>query len=211
MAFGDISWEDTLPKYLLRDDKNRLKDWLSQFFKEEQKEINYNDFFLYNPQNIWMQSDILHSNYVYEWDHRENKFETGFAPVMIISNSCDISEKENRIVEKEALFAQVIPLNEYLEDLKIEGVSSDNIKNIYNGLRKQTYTNLFYLPPNKNDNKEYIVFFDKIYWNPTKNLYKKLIEIDKERYLSLSLKGFYLFICKLSYHFCRVPEEIERF
>ena len=64
MGFGDSDWEETLPKYLLQEDKRRLKDFLSQFFIDEQRgqEIRYDNFYLRIPNcNYFRQGDILNS------------------------------------------------------------------------------------------------------------------------------------------------------
>ena len=212
MSFGKTTWEDTLPAYLTAPEKTRLKEGLAQFFNPEhrQKTKRYDNFYLNNPPTFFMQGDLINSLPVYFWDYDSKKYLTGFAPVILVSNSCDVSPKEGRLLDKEALFAHLIPLDDYINDLKEEGYTSDHIASIYNNLNQQTYSNLLYLPPNPIDKREFIVFFDKIFWHPAEGFLEKLADINTERFLSLDIFGFYLFICKLSYHFCRVPEESER-
>jgi hypothetical protein len=213
MAFGEDSWEDTLPHYLISTEKARLKFQLYQFFGVEHrlKDKDYQDFYLDNPPVFFMQGDILESMPICSWDSGNDRYDTGFAPVMLLSNSCDVSNDNVNLLEKEALFTQLIPLDEYFSDLKANGFTIANIESIYNGLTHQAYSNLFYLPPTPNDKREFIVFFDKIFWHPSCELIKKLEFISEQRFLSLSHFGFYLLITKLSYHFCRVPETRERF
>ena len=212
MPFGDLSWESTLPPYLSNSDKNRLKDGLAQFFDpaHRQKTKQYDNFYLKEPPAFFMQGDIINSLLVYDWDFKNGTYFTGYAPVILVSNSCDVTLKESSLLEKEALFAPIIPLNEFFEDLRGDGYSEDNIASIHTNLKHQTFSNLFYLPPNPIDNREFVVFFDKIFWHPSERVQEKSCKIDEERFLSLDNFGFYLFICKISYHFCRVPEESER-
>ena len=212
MPFGDTTWEATLPAYLTSPNKNRLKDGLSQFFDPDhrQKQKKYDNFYLTNPPDFFMQGDLINSLPVYDWNFDNNTYSTGFAPVILVSNSCDVSPKEDRLLDKEALFARLIPLNDFFSDLREDGYSKENIDSIYNNLTHQTYSNLFYLPKNSITDLEYIVFFDKVFWHPSENFNLKLENIKEERFLSLDHFGFYLFILKLSYHFCRVPEESER-
>jgi len=213
MGFADSDWEDTLPSYLLAEDKTRLKGMLSQFFVPDQKkdEIRYENFYLRIPQCAYFrQGDLLHSLPICDWDTSKQCYTTGFAPVVIISNSCDVYPKDENLLDKEALFAHLIPVKSFLTDLESNQYTPEKIESIYNNLKRQAYSNLFYLPPNHLDGQEHIVFFDKTYWHPSENLYGKMENIENERFLSLDQFGFYLFICKLSYHFCRVPEENER-
>lgn len=213
MAFGEVTWEETLPPYLLSTEKERLKIQLNQFFSpshRQQKKV-YDNFYLNIPPDFFMQGDIIDSIPVCFWEPENVKYGTGFAPVMLLSNSCDVTDENDHLINKEALFTQLIPLNEYFTDLLSNGFSDAQITSIHNLLKHQAYTNLFYLPMNPIDGNEYIVFFDKIFWHPSSELIKKLKNLTEERFLSLDHFGFYLLITKLAYHFCRVPEVRERF
>ena len=196
MSFGDLTWEATLPSYLTITDKTRLKDGLSQFFNPEhrQKDKRYDNFYLNKPPAFFMQGDLINSLHVYDWSFENDVYTTGFSPVIIISSSCDVFPKEEKLLEKEALFARLIPLEDFFSDLKDDGYTKENIASIYNGLKNQAYTNLFYLPPNPIDSREFIVFFDKIFWHPSENFFEKLKNINDARFLSLDHFGFYLFI-----------------
>lgn len=213
MAFGEDTWDVTLPPYLLSHEKDRLKDQLKQFFSSvnRQKGKEYEKFYLSEPPNFFMQGDLIDSLPVCYWDSGKREYNTGFASVMLVSSSCDVYHENGSLLDKEALFTQLIPLEEYFSDLKANGYTEANISSIYNGLTHQAYSNLFYLPSNPIDNREFIVFFDKIFWHPSNELTTKLDNLKEERFLSLDHFGFYLLITKLSFHFCRVPEVRERF
>lgn len=213
MAFGQETWEETLPPYLSSQEKVRLKEQLSQFFSPalREKGKEYEKFYLSQPPSFFMQGDIIGSLPICDWDTEKNEYITGYSPVMLVSSSCDVFHENDGLLEKEALFTQLIPLDEYFFDLKSQGFTEANIASIYSGLKHQTYSNLFYLPHNPIDKREFLIFFDKIYWHPSSELINKVDTIDDERFLSLDHFGFYLLITKLSYHFCRVPEVRERF
>lgn len=212
MEFGGHSLDLFLPNYLTDTNKNRLKSALEQFVDPDSKSktIDYTDFYLETPPSFLMQGDLLNSIPVYDWDYERNNYTTGFAPVIIASNSCDVYSKEEGLLEKEGLFACVIPFDEFEKDLKDNGFSAENIVSIRNNLTHQTYTNIFYMPPTFIDKREYLVFFDKTFWHPSEKLREYASDISSLRFISLGNFGFYLFILKLSFHFCRVPEESER-
>lgn len=212
MAFGDFLFEESLPPYLLLTDKTKIKKGLSQFFEPQhrQKEKVYDNFYLEKGAEYFMQGDLINSIPMIEWNSETGQYETGFSRVLLMSNSCDVAPENNRLLDKEALFAPVIPLTEYFDDLREDGCTEDNIMTIYNNLKSQQYTNLFYLPPDSIHHNEYVVFFDKVNWHPSTEFQKKLNKIHEERFLSLDHFGFYLLITKISFHFCRVPEEKDR-
>ena len=55
MAFGEDTWDVTLPPYLLSHEKDRLKDQLKQFFSSvnRQKGKEYEKFYLSEPPNFY--------------------------------------------------------------------------------------------------------------------------------------------------------------
>ena len=213
MSIFDSSFENLLPSYLLNTDKSRIKKGLEQFFLPEnrQKEKVYVDFYLLSPQDYLMQSDVLNSIRSIDWDDNIKDYITGFTPAVLLSNSCDISTENIRgLNKKEVLFAPIVPLDEIIKDYKESRFSVDQISTFQTTLKNQEYTNLFYLPPNEKNKKEYVVYLDKIFWHPVSELKKVIDNLNESRFISLSHFGHYLFITKLSIHLCRVPEELER-
>jgi len=212
MVLSELQWNAVLPPYLLETGKGRIKKGLAQFIDptERGKERVYDDFYLEASKEHFMQGDLLHSIKTVEWDAEKTDYYSAYTPAMLVSNSCDVAFENKRLLDKEALFAPVINLNEYFDELKKAGKNAEQIKTIHSQLKNQEYTNLFYLPANNINGEEYIVFLDKICWYPTSEMHKKTNQLSKERFLSLSDWAFYLLITKIAFHFCRVPEEKER-
>jgi len=212
MSYEEQRWNTILPQYLLDTDKGRIKRGLAQFIDpiERGKEKVYENFYLEESKNYFMQGDLLHSIKTIEWDFKKEDYYSAYTPAMLVSNSCDVSFENKRLLDKEALFAPVIKLDEYFDELKGAGKSGDQIQTIHSKLKQQEYTNLFYLPADPIKGLEYIVFLDKICWFPVTEVHKKFDKIGEERFLSLSDWAFYLFVTKIALHFCRVPEEKER-
>lgn len=213
MAFGEEGWNIVLPANLLDIEKGRLKRLLSQFFSEEhrQGEKRYDGFYLYeNPPQYFLQGDIVKQINSLFWDYEENHYVFNNSPVILLSNTCDVSQDNDQSLEKQALYAPVINLDFYIQSLKEDGFTPERIVAVMNDLKNQTYSNIFYLPANPKTGREYIVLLDNIFWQPANILKSKIADIDNARFISLNHFGFYLLITKLSHHFCRVPEEIDR-
>lgn len=212
MAFGDDSFELLLPSYLVDPEKSRLKDALKQFTSDEKgKEIDYTNFYKAFQHAYFMQSDLVKEIRVAKWNDEKAIYEKVYTDAIIISNTCDISyDNKREINTKQCLFAPLIDFNEYLKDLEKEGYLPEKISSFSQAIKAQLKTNIFYLPTNHKDNKEYIVLLDNVFWFPTEELNSYLEKIEDNRITSLSHFGYYLFILKLSYHLCRLPEQCDR-
>ncbi len=215
MTFGEKRWDILLPENILAIDKERLKRLLSQFFDptHRQGDKRYDGFYHTNPPpKYFLQGDLLHSVMAADWDYDANSYSSGYSPVVLLSNTCDVSDDNDReLGDKQALYAPIVSVEDYFKTLRQEfQYDESKIKSIHGKLKSQTYSNLFYLPPNHKNQKDYILFLDNIFWQPSSILKDKIKRIDSERFVSLNYFGFYLLITKLSYHFCRVPEELDR-
>jgi hypothetical protein len=212
MAFGDDKFELILPNYLVDPDKSRLRDALKQFIPEEKRnEINYSNFYRNYQHAYFMQSDLIKEIRVAKWDDESASYKKGYTDAIIISNTCDISfENKQELNVKQCLFAPLIDFNLYLEDLKQAGYNQERIKKFSTNVKAQLRTNIFYLPLHFREEKEYIVLLDNVFWFPTSELNSYINNIEENRITSLTHFGFYLFILKLSYHLCRLPEQCDR-
>lgn len=212
MAFGDDKFELILPSYLVDPDKSRLRDALKQFITEEKgSEINYSNFYRNYNNGYFMQSDLVKEIRFAQWDDETAGYKKGYTDAIIISNTCDISfENKHELNAKQCLFAPLHDFNIYLDDLKKAGYSNEKIESFSKSVKSQQRTNIFYLPEHFKDGKEYIVLLDNLFWFPTQELNSYIDDIDTNRVTSLTHFGFYLFILKLSYHLCRLPEQCDR-
>jgi hypothetical protein len=211
MAFGD-DFDLILPNYLVDEEKSRLKNALRQFTVDEKgKEINYADFYKSYGHAYFMQSDLVKEIRMSLWNEEGAVFEKAYSDAIIISNTCDISfENKHSIKSKQCLFAPLIDFNEYIRDLAKSGYEKEKLDQFIQTVKAQLVTNLFYLPLFHKDNKEYVVFLDNVFWFPAIELNSYIDSIQDNRITSLSHFGYYLFILKLSYHLCRLPEQCDR-
>lgn len=211
MAFGD-DFDRILPNYLVSEDKGRLKDALKQFTVEwTGKNIDYSDFYKSYGHAYFMQSDLVKEIRMSNWNDEKAIFEKGYPDAIIVSNTCDISfENKHTLNAKQCLFAPLVDFNEYIKDLEKNGYEKSKLEQFILTVKSQLVSNLFYLPPTNNLKKEYVAFLDNVFWFPVSELNTYVDNLEENRIISLSHFGYYLFILKLSYHLCRLPEQCDR-
>lgn len=206
----DINFNTYLPSYLQETDKARLRRGLEQF-KRGETEITCTDFFLSAPPNYLMQGDILHSVKLVDWDEDNDDYYSSFTSAILLSNTCDVAEENERSINrKESILAPIISFGDYVFNLKEDGFSDAQISTYEKVIKSQQYTNIFYIPKNEKNEKDYIVFLDRMVFHPTVSLLKNSSDLADSRFLSLTNLSFYLLLFKISYHFCRLPEEMDR-
>ncbi len=132
---------------------------------------------------------------------------------MIFSNTCDTDEKNDRLFDARISFAPIFNLNKYKCAL-IEKYVNSNKKTIHaidshiNDIKKQNISQIFYLPKGSGLENDSIVFLDRI--NNLPSGYFSKNQILENRLFTLSDYGFYLFLFKLSVHFTRIRESVQR-
>lgn len=124
---------------------------------------------------------------------------------IVLSNSCDISLENERALPSKVTFAILIKLSKLQERFENKGISADQITSKISAIRAQTVSNLFYIPADGHLDEEYVALLDDLHSMPL-----NLIKEPSEKLFTLTMAGFYLFIFKLSVHFCRMHENINR-
>lgn len=126
---------------------------------------------------------------------------------LIISNSCDISEENDRDFPVNITFAPIFSYSKYENALVKSGIPKASIESKLASIRQQKITHLLYLPAGGNLQESGIAHFDKIFSLPY-SIFKK--DIDKNKVTTLSQLGHYLLSFKMSIHFCRLQENVPR-
>ena len=197
-----ISFEDVqqyLPKYLSPEAQKNLFDGLAQF-----------------PDNIdsrLFTSSKSNENIIYQGDGLSGLLfinlpdpKTQEILAMVLSNTCDIDQSNHRFFSTNIIYAPIIKLSKYINLL--EQVNKVQLDDHIATIKKQRITQIFYLPKGGSLEEESIVFLDKISSCNIQYLNDK--NIKEMTLFTLSDYGFYLFIFKLSLHFTRIQEDIER-
>lgn len=213
MALFGKDFESLLPPYLTSDQKTRLREGLSQFSMDRKGKdaIDYSNFTSREFCDYFKQSDLVNEiRYPFLDIENDYTYSKKYTKAIILSNTCDISnENGHTLNHKQAVLAPILSLEEYIKVITAKrSYDPSKLENLINELKLQRITNLFYI--SDNGGMEYIALLDKIFWFPTSELNEYLPEISETKILSLNMFGYYLFLLKLSFHFCRFPESLER-
>ncbi len=187
-----------LPKYLSPSRTQELYEGLRQF-------PHLPDFYL-PPSTIdedLLQGDGWRGFVVGEFNSALTKTVAG----IIVSSSCDIDTRNPSHTPRRILFCPLVSLRGYALDLAAAGLEERRISNILGNIRSQEVTDVFYLPESPYGPPESIALLDDVHPHPL-NHFK-----GTERTLMFRLHqtAFYVFLIKLSIHFCRMQEGVRRF
>jgi hypothetical protein len=189
--------EDHIPYYLTADKKQALINALRRFPLEGATycQTGHSDEAL--------QGDCWSGFEAVNFDTLKKRSLQG----IILSNSCDISPDNKRDFPPNVTFAPMVPLSQYMQMLVDKGLAPDKVDSKVSAIRSQHYTNMFFLPRCQYLDQDYVVLFDHIQTMPYQAFAGSQA---KQRKSMLTMVGFYIFIFKLSFHFCRFHEEVDR-
>lgn len=126
---------------------------------------------------------------------------------LVLSNSCDIDLENQRDMPTRIIFAPLVKLAFYRSMLEKANIDKMQVANKINSIKAQKTTNIFYLPADGPLEEEHIVRLDTVQSMPVA---AHRDSSDREKLFRLSSTGFYMLIFKLSVHFCRFQENINR-
>ncbi len=188
--------QDQIPYYLSQEAKDSLVKALEDFPSPIDYYINL------FPEDV-LQGDGWNSFVVVDYASGNRKSVRG----ILLTNSCDISPANPREFPPTFTFAPIIKLKGYQQKLLEAGIAQQQIDDKVIAIKEQKVTTLFYLPQGEKLDEDYIALLSDVHTIP-----KQVFEarVDRQKLFTLSQVGFYLFVLKLSVHFCRFHEEIAR-
>ena len=199
MPMEDI--KSYLPKYLSEDNyKNLLKE-LKSFPKNIDQRLYSKP---QSPGTIFQGDGYKKFPYV---DLLHLDLGSKEVKGIILSNTCDIDLDNTRPYSSSIMFAPIIEVAKYTETLMNRGVNPDIIDDHLKSIRKQSVTSILFLPRNSRI-QESIVFLDRIM--NIDNSYICRDQLQSQRLFTLSDYGFYMLLFKLSVHFSRIQERVNR-
>ncbi len=196
MDLSEPSLDKYFPYYLTHEQKIEL----TKNLKKSPNEINY--YSSLHKDDLF-QGDGWSDFCIYDFSLKDQKSIRG----IILSNTCDISPENKREIIPNIIWAPIIKIKNYENLLRSSGVSQQVINGKLASIRAQHMTNVFFLPQGSELEDEYVALLDKAQSFPM-NLW--LDRENKKKFFTLSTAGFYLFVMKLSIHFCRLHENVTR-
>lgn len=190
-----------LPKFLSTESDRDLFESIKEFPKSQ-----FKSFYTQKLKNedIIFQGDGIQNLMVINLPDTK----VDIANCIIFSNTCDIDLNNKRNFPSQIVYSPIIELNKYYNLLISKSYKSEEqIKSHIDSIKKQEITQIFYLPESTNI-KESIVFLDRVCNISNETLKRE--RLSHERLFTLSNYGVYLFILKLSIHFTRIQDKVDR-
>jgi hypothetical protein len=191
------SIKDYLPKFLSISSTEELYSCLSDFPNNIDSRF-YSDF-VFKAKNTGIQGDGMEGFLFFNWQNNQ----IIKSNAMILSNSCDISFENKRTDTPFISYCPIISLAKYIDKLKSEGKNTSAIEL---SIKNQEITSMFYLPKGQGLDEDKIALLDKIQSCPN----NEETRLKAKKIFTLSNYGFYLFLLKLSIHFTRIRDGIDR-
>jgi len=199
----NLNLENYLPRYLSDESNDSLIQNLHQFPDniDERFYINF-------PDLIVLQGDGYRNLLIINLPSREIQPGNG----IIISNTCDLFNSDRKLYDVDFTYAPIINFAKF-SNLLTETYSGDpdklkKIDSTLISIKQQHVSNIFFLPANHYFN-ESIVFLDKLISCNVQHI-NQCINIEEDRLFSLSQYAHYLLLFKMSFHFSRIKEKIDR-
>jgi hypothetical protein len=196
MQITTDSIREQIPYYLSQEAKENLVKALDNFPRKIEYYIN-------KYPNEVLQGDGWDSVDIINFEDANRKL----IKAVLLSNSCDVSTENKRDLPIKLTFAPIIKLNSYQNLLIKANLGKQQIEEKINAIKEQKITSLIYLPKGSNLEDDYIALLDDLHTVPYQTFNS---HNDKKKLFTLSQVGFYLFNLKLSVHFCRFHEEVQR-
>jgi hypothetical protein len=189
-----------LPQYLSAESANKMFEQLSAFPTDGTKDVVYTSALLNNP-HLFQGDGIANVEYI---DFPDSK--VGKLKVILFSNTCDMNMENQRPNPSRIMYAPLINFEKYAAGVRKK--FPDKAENHIQAIKSQHVTQALFLPKGGKLEYDAIVFFDRAISLP---LSQSLVnEMINNRIFTLSDFGFYLFLFKMSMHFTRIQEKLDR-
>lgn len=199
MGSIELDIESYLPAYLSQDAKKDLKEALENFAN-----THSGSFYTSLPcvKDELLQGDVWSS--IPAYDYGDEKVRN--TDVILLSNTCDMANEGSRLLPPNVTVAPVMKLEGYKKILlkQSKTKSEQDVEMHIDAIRDQKITHFFYLPDTGDGEK--VAHLNRAFTLP--------VALLKERtggnLATLNMLGFYVFIFKMSVHFCRLHEGVVR-
>lgn len=190
-----------LPQYLSSQEHKKLFKELAQFPTDGTKETIYTSAL--NNSDYLLQGDGIKNMPYLDFPNTE----INELSAILLSNTCDMSTDNHRLNSCRVLYSPIINFEKYKNAL-YNKFDKERVDNHIQDIKKQHISQLLYLPKGAGLEYDGLVFFDRTISIPLKECIVKKMCTNK--IFTLSNFGFYLFLIKISIHFTRIQEKIDR-
>lgn len=202
MTFDVESLEKQIPYYLTAADKQVLVSELSAIASGGTA-----DYFLSAAHDtfkeVMLQGDGWSGFQLFLFNTGERRSVRG----LVLSNSCDVDLANPRALPSRVIFAPLVKLANFQNLLEDSGIDRLRVKEKINSIKAQRTNNVFYLPAGGPLEEDYIVRFDEVNSMPVA---AHVEDLSRQKLFTLSNTDFYMLVLKLSVHFCRLQEQVNR-
>jgi hypothetical protein len=200
MNFDTESLKRQIPYYLTAADQRVLVEQLRRFSSDEQPE------YFSSPRSdtfreVMLQGDGWPGFELYVFDTGKLLEVRG----IVLSNSCDVSPDNTRDMPTRVTFAPLVKFDSYRAILDKSSLSKDVVSAKLASIKAQKTTNMIYLPASGPLDVAHVIRLDDLYSMPVGSFKQR------DKLFTLSMFGFYMFVLKLSIHFCRLQENVNRY
>lgn len=202
MEFDAEQLQKQIPYYLTAEDQKVLLRELKSF-----ADSGAANFLLSDSRDtfkqIMLQGDGWRGFEVFVFDTGERRTVRG----LVLSNSCDVDPENQRDWPARVMFAPIVRLSVYEDLLKKSGIDAKKIEAKLASIRAQKTSNMFFLAASDKLPEDCVVRLDDAHTMPVEAHLKREA---REKLFTLNNTGFYMLVFKLSYHFCRLQERVNR-
>lgn len=190
-----------LPQYLSDTAQNQLKEELAKFPIDGTKGIIY-------TCALSGVDYLLQGDGVAEMDYSDfPNPKIGHVNAILMSNTCDMSTDNKRMNPCRIMYAPILNFDKYEEKLR-KNFQADRVNNHLKDVKAQQISQILYLPKGGQLVYDGIVFFDRAISIPLSE--ERVKNMCNKKMFTLSNFGLYLFLFKMSVHFTRIQEKIDR-
>lgn len=202
MEFDADSLQKHIPFYLTAEDQQALVRELKAIANGGAADYLLSDY-RNTFGDVMLQGDGWRGFQLFIFETGERRSVRG----VVLSNSCDVDPENPRDVPARVIFAPLVRLSAYQALLAQSGIDATRVEAKIAAIKAQKTTNVFYLPASGTLTEDYVVRLDEAHSMPVA---AHISSGAREKLFTLSNTGFYMLVLKLSTHFCRLQEQINR-
>ncbi|NMZ70969.1 hypothetical protein SAMN05216370_3724 [Pseudomonas peli] len=188
--------QNQIPYYLTREAGEGILKELENYSEKTQIILN-------RGSDGVLQGDGWRGFRLYDFNSAEVRNTRG----IVISNSCDIDTENKRDLPAKITFAPLIRMKKIEEIFKNSGLDANTTEQKLRSIREQKSTSFFFIPSQIGLDDEYVIWFNDMHSMPMSSFVESA---EREKIFTLNMTGFYLLLFKISIHFCRFHENVDR-